>query len=273
MLTKISIIFLYLRIFPKTVSARFSYVSWAVIAALLAYCVGFLVYSGFQCAPISYFWTQWDGEHKGYCNNFQLAVYLNSGFNIFFDLVVCFLPVPKLMAIQVQDKQRKVGVVLTFLVGLFVTTCSMVRLKYLSHIDETTNPTYDYTAISLWSGIECEVGVICACMPTVIGPLLYFFREHFGSKLSSLSKSGASRFTANASRIENEEGVKRLPSTSTEHEHEWEMNDREHTSKHGGIERITETQIHRTSLEQLSDDDVKLIHRGYGLDGRNQWQV
>ena len=191
----------------------------------------------------------------------------------FFDLVVCFLPVPKLMAIQVQDKQRKVGVVLTFLVGLFVTTCSMVRLKYLSHIDETTNPTFDYTAISLWSGIECEVGVICACMPTVIGPLLYFFREHFGSKLSSLSKSGASKFTTNASRIDNEEGVKRLPSTSTGHEHEWEMNDREHASKHGGIERITETQIHRTSLEQLSDDDVKLIHRGYGLDGRNKWEV
>jgi hypothetical protein len=81
-LTKISIVLLYLRIFPKTVSARFSYVSWAVIAALLAYCVGFLVYSGFQCAPISYFWTQWDGEHEGYCNNFQLAVYLNSGFNM-----------------------------------------------------------------------------------------------------------------------------------------------------------------------------------------------
>jgi hypothetical protein len=287
-LTKISIIFLYLRIFPKTVSARFSYVSWAVIAGLLSYCVGFLVYSGFQCAPISYFWTQWDGEHKGYCNNFQLAVYLNSGFNMqvlsrhrsaciklirisFFDLIVCFLPVPKLIAIQVKDKQRKAGVVLTFLVGLFVTTCSMVRLKYLSHIDETTNPTYDYTAISLWSGIECEVGVICACMPTIIGPLLYFFREHFGSKLSSLSKSGASKFTTNASRIESEEGVKRLPSTASDQE--WEMNDRERAPKHGGIERVTETQIHRNSHEQLSDDDVKLIHQGYGLDRRNQWDV
>jgi hypothetical protein len=193
----------------------------------------------------------------------------------FFDLTVCFLPISKLMAIQVQDKQRKVGVILTFLVGLFVTTCSMVRLKFLSHIDETTNPTWDYTKISLWSGIECEVGVICACMPTIMGPLLYFFREHFGTKLSTLSKSGASRFTGNASRIENEEGVKRLPSTSTEHEHEheWEMNDRESAPKHGGIERITETQIHRTSHEQLSDDDVKLIRQVYRHDGKNPWDV
>ncbi|KAM0700884.1 hypothetical protein Q7P35_012606 [Cladosporium inversicolor] len=263
-LTKISIILLYLRIFPKTVSPRFSYVSWVVIAALLAYCVGFLVYSGFQCAPISYFWTQWDGEHEGYCNNFQLAV--------FFDLTVCFLPIHKLIAIQVQDKQRKIGVVLTFLVGLFVTACSMVRLKYLSHIEETVNPTYDYTEITLWSGIECEVGVICACMPTIMGPLLYFFREHFGTKLSSLSKSGASRFTGNASRIESDEGVKRLPSTASEPE--WELHDREQVPKHGGIERVTETQIHRTSHEQLSDDDVKLINQGgYRHDGRDQWDV
>jgi hypothetical protein len=68
------------------------------------------------------------------------------------------------MQIQVQDKRRKAGVVLTFLVGLFVTACSMVRLKYSSGVSKITNATYDYTDISLWSGIECEVGVICACM-------------------------------------------------------------------------------------------------------------
>jgi hypothetical protein len=44
--TKISIVLLYLRIFPKTVSPRFSYVSWAIIAGLIAYCVSFLIYCG-----------------------------------------------------------------------------------------------------------------------------------------------------------------------------------------------------------------------------------
>ena len=270
-LTKISIVLLYLRIFPISVSARFSYVSWAVIAALLAYGVGFLIYSGFQCAPVSYFWTQWDGEHEGHCNNFQLAVYINSGLNIFFDLTVFFLPIPKLMAIQVQDKRRKVGVVLTFLVGLFVTACSMVRLKYLSQVSKITNATYDYTDITLWSGIECEVGVICACMPTIIAPLLYFFRKKFGSKLSSFSKSNASKSNTTTSRIAGDKGVKRLPSTTSEHE--LEMDDRERTPKHGGIERITETKMYHTSHEQSSDDDVKLIYQGYGHDGRNQWDI
>jgi hypothetical protein len=46
MLTKISIVLLYLRIFPKTVSPRFSYVSWAIIGGLIAYGVSFLIYCG-----------------------------------------------------------------------------------------------------------------------------------------------------------------------------------------------------------------------------------
>jgi hypothetical protein len=274
-LTKISIVLLYLRIFPRTVSARFSYVSWAVIAALVSYALAFLIYCAFQCQPVSYFWTQWDGEHEGYCNNFQLAVYINSGLNIFFDLVVCFLPIKKLAAIQVKDKRRKVGVVLTFLVGLFVTTCSMVRLKYSSNVSNITNPTYEYTKISLWSGIECEVGVICACMPTIIGPTLYFFRENFGSKLSSFNKSGSGQTATSASRNANDKGIKRLPSTSDEHESSWEMDKRERAPKHGGIERTTETNVYHTAHEQSSEDDVKLIYQGYRYDRdrKSQWDV
>lgn len=224
----------------------------------------------FQCKPISYFWTQWDGEHEGYCNNFQLAVYINSGLNIFFDLTVFFLPIPKLTSIQVQDKRRKAGVVLTFLVGLFVTACSMVRLKYSSGVSQITNATYDYTDISLWSGIECEVGVICACMPTIISPMILFFRKHLGSKISSLnSKSGTSNSATLTSRIGNENGVKRLPSTTSENDLEMD-NRRKGQPKHGGIERTT---MYHTSHEQSSGDDVTLIHQGYRHDGKNQWDV
>jgi hypothetical protein len=188
------------------------------------------------------------------------------------------------MQIQVQDKRRKVGVVLTFLVGLFVTACSMVRLKYSSGVSKITNATYDYTDISLWSGIECEVGVICACMPTIIGPMLLFFRENFGSKLSSFAnKSGSSNSATLTSRLGNGgDGVKRLHSTTTSEEGEHEMDDHRHrragrdsvvvVPKHGGIERTT---MYHTSHEQSSRDDVNLIkiHQGYRHDGKNQWDV
>jgi hypothetical protein len=158
------------------------------------------------------------------------------------------------MAIQVQDKRRKVGVVLTFLIGLFVTACSMVRLKYLSQVSKITNATYDYTQITLWSGIESEVGVICACMPTIIGPLLYFLREKCGSKISSLGRSSAGK-SAGVSYIVGDERVTRLPSTVGEHE--LEMNDR--ATKHNEAEKNGGSSTYQISYERSSDDNVKLL--------------
>lgn len=159
------------------------------------------------------------------------------------------------MAIQVTDKRRKVGIVLTFLIGLFVTVCSMVRLKYLSQVSKVTNATYEYTQISLWSAIESEVGVICACMPTIIGPTLNFFRNTFGSTLNSLSKSGTSK-TGTSTSYMGDKRVTRLPSETSEGD--LELNDR--PIKHGVIEQTRETTIyHHPSTEQWSDDDMKLL--------------
>ena len=166
---------------------------------MLAYGVGFLFSFIFQCRPLSYTWNQWDGEHEGVCLNVKLATLFNSALNIFFDLVVFFLPVPNLIALQSRSTKSKVGVVVIFLVGLFVTVCSVVRLKYIPHLWTTQNPTFDYNDIALWSGLEGDVGVCCACMPMVAGPVLYFFREKIGSRLSSVTKSNSSKSTMNLS--------------------------------------------------------------------------
>lgn len=175
-----------------------------------------------------------------------------------FDLIVFALPIPKLMAIQVQDKRRKVGVVLTFLIGLFVTVCSMVRLKYLSNVSDVVNATYEYNNISLWSGIESEVGVICACMPTIIGPLLHFFRNNFGSKLSSFGKSSTSKSVTASTHISGDKGITRLPSSVNEPD--LEMDNR--VGKHGGIAKTTETSVyHHPAYDHSSEDDIELLHR------------
>jgi hypothetical protein len=265
--TKISIVLLYLRIFPKQVSQRFSYISWAVIAGLLAYLVGFYIYFALECRPLSYFWHQWDGEHKGVCPSNESAIYVNSAFNIFFDIVVFFLPVPKLMSLQVRDTRRKVGVILTFLVGLFVTICSIVRLRYLAAFSQVTNATYHFNNIALWSGLEGDIGVICACIPTIAGPMMYFLREKVGSKLSSSMKSSTGGFkkSANSSRLTGGKSITRLPSTASERG--LELGNR--VQKHDGIERTTVTSVDHSS----SDDDLELGHQNSSLQAKNQWEV
>jgi len=282
-LTKISIVLLYLRIFPKEVSNRFTYTCWAVIAGLTGYGIAFIVYFAFECRPISLFWTQWDGEHEGTCLPLQKAIYANSALNIFFDLIVFFLPVPKLLALQVRDKRRKIGAVLTFLLGLFVTICSIVRLQYLAQLGKVANATYHYNAISLWSGLEGDVGVICACMPTIAGPVLYFFREKVGTKISSLSKSvsgnGKSTTTA-SSRFTGDKSIQRLPSRAPS-EHQLEGDEFANNGRtRGGIEKTTVTSVYGYSPPQLEletrggGDDVESTEpRVPSRERRDPWEV
>jgi hypothetical protein len=65
--------------------------------------------------------------------------------------------------------KKKIGIILTFLVGLFVTICSVVRLKALVGWTESRNATMDFAKLAAWSLVELNVGVICACMPGMAG--------------------------------------------------------------------------------------------------------
>ena len=153
-LTKISVVLLHLHISPKEVSKQFQYVGWTVIAGLVLNCLAFLCRPHHGVPAHHPFWDQRDGEHEGYCIDIQTSAYVNGGANIFFDLVVFFVPIPKLIKLQIQSTRRKVGVILTFLVGLFVTTCSAIRLQYLAKVGDLTNATFHYNDIGLWTGLE-----------------------------------------------------------------------------------------------------------------------
>ena len=273
--TKISIVLLYLRIFPSNASRRFEYISWTIIAGLAAYLLGFWIFFAANCRPLSYFWNQWDGEHEGSCPGTENALYTNSALNIFFDLVVFFLPVPQIMSLQIKDTRRKVGVLFTFLVGLFVTICSIIRLRYLAAYGKLSNITYNYNDIALWSGLEGDIGVICACMPTVAGPILYFFREKIGSKIgtkfSSHTKSSTGPFkkSLNSSRIAGDKSITRLPSTASERD----VGLDKHLPKHAGFQNATGTPMYDLPNHGSSDDVVELVHQKRKPDAKNEWEV
>lgn len=63
---KLSILCFYLKIFPN---GRFKYILWATIIFDAVFGFIFIFAALFQCRPIQFFWTNWDGEHKGKCFN------------------------------------------------------------------------------------------------------------------------------------------------------------------------------------------------------------
>lgn len=183
-ITKISVLLLYLRIFPSTVSTWFRACCYIVTGLCTAYAIAMWISILFECHPINYAWLLWDGEHKGTCINTQALIYACSAINIVLDSMVFFLPIPKLMQLEVSGR-KKIGICLTFLVGLFVTICSAVRLQYLVQWGASRNPTWDYTQIAIWSAIEGNLSVICACLPAMAGPIKRAWQRTLGSRLSS----------------------------------------------------------------------------------------
>ena len=63
-LLKMSLLFFYLRIFPAT---KIRNILWATIIFNAVYGAAFIFTGIFQCQPISFYWTKWDGEHEGKC--------------------------------------------------------------------------------------------------------------------------------------------------------------------------------------------------------------
>jgi hypothetical protein len=102
--------------------------------------------------------------------------------------------------------KKKVGIVSTFLVGLFVTICSIIRLRALVGWSTSTNQTMDYANLAVWSLIELDVGVICACMPGMAG-LFRRLRKRSTEYIRSRSSRNASQILGDTRKGSNQQAI------------------------------------------------------------------
>ncbi|SPO02589.1 related to integral membrane protein PTH11 [Cephalotrichum gorgonifer] len=214
-LLKTIFLFLYLHIFVGVTTRR---VLWATLILNGLFGVAFILAGIFQCRPISYFWTKWDGEHEGSCVNNNALAWANAIISIMFDVWILAIPISQLRKMQMHWK-RKVAVGIMFAVGAFVTIVSVLRLQSIVHFTmDQDNPTWENAAITKWSAIEVNVGLICACMPTIRMALVKAFKifregttnrgyvsgkdNYPGSRSRSIPHQGSSSHRGNAARVD-----------------------------------------------------------------------
>ncbi|KAL5120690.1 hypothetical protein ACEQ8H_001439 [Pleosporales sp. CAS-2024a] len=160
-ISKISILFFYLRVFPLQ---SFRTATFSVMGLSVAYTIAFFLVTTFQCRPLSYAWTQWDGLHKGSCNNIHLQGWIVAAVSILLDAMIMALPMKRLASLNLNLK-KKLMVMSMFSVGIFVIVVSIIRLYSLIHFANTENITWNYVDAGLWSLIEIDVSIVCGCMP------------------------------------------------------------------------------------------------------------
>ncbi|KAJ5545097.1 hypothetical protein N7535_006516 [Penicillium sp. DV-2018c] len=190
-MTKISICCFYLRIFPDK---RFRLATYITIGLNVAYLIAFVLISVFQCRPLPGAWERWDKPQDYKCNAINAQGWAAAVINMALDILVMALPLRQLYHLNLSLK-RKSYVMCMFGLGIFVTLVSILRLNSLISFASTTNLTWDYVSIGYWSTIECDVGVICACLPAIrsllrrLAPGLFGDTQHTKSAYGVTSHS------------------------------------------------------------------------------------
>lgn len=139
-----------------------------------------MVTSGFVfCLPISDFWNLDLAVRKESCLPQGPVWYSNAGIQILTDVVILILPMPLLSSLHLP-RQQKAGIMIVFGLGIFVIATSSARLYELSTMIGRRDFTKTNAEAAVWSSLEANVSIICACLPP-IHPLLsrvfsFFFR-------------------------------------------------------------------------------------------------
>ncbi|KAK0736651.1 hypothetical protein B0T21DRAFT_288000 [Apiosordaria backusii] len=160
-----SIILFYLRVFPVQSDFKLRrIIVWTGVFNIV-YNISFFFAVLFQCKPISAFWTAWEGVGEGQCVNLNALAWSAAATGIAFDIWLLALPFPQLLSLNLHWKKKLMGSMM-FSVGAAVLIISLIRLKTINATTRAVNPTKDTVDLSLWTGIELDVGVICPCLPS-----------------------------------------------------------------------------------------------------------
>lgn len=171
---------------------------WATIATLFvvnAAGIALTLVTIFQCTPVGAAF-RYPVPAVYHCTDI-ITIYLSSApVNIITDLAILFLPMPILTSMRLPRKQKTI-LVITFGFGLFVAIVDIVRIAYLQSAstyrltqildyqkDDSPGRDADVTDFSwyasysfMWSAIEVNVGIMCACVPA-LKPLVSRFMPH-----------------------------------------------------------------------------------------------
>ncbi|KAH7402899.1 hypothetical protein BKA66DRAFT_507745 [Pyrenochaeta sp. MPI-SDFR-AT-0127] len=175
-LTKISFLFFCLRIFPRKELRKTIY---TLVAISAAFGISSIFTCLFNCTPVSFIWTHWDGEHTGTCVNFHIFAWIHAGVNIVLDIIIIGVPIPELLRLKLNTK-KKIYIVMMFSIGTFTTIVSIVRLQALVTFSSSKNATFDNVPTGYWSNLEAFVGIFCVCMPALRRFLANLFPRCFG---------------------------------------------------------------------------------------------
>ncbi|KAH7420176.1 MFS transporter-like protein [Cadophora sp. MPI-SDFR-AT-0126] len=225
MATKTSILIFYLRMSRNTqkILRIASYVTLGVVN-IAGVVLTFL--NAFQCSPVNAAYDPTKSNQK--CISIVTLYLCSAPVNIITDLAILVLPIPVLTGMRLPQRQKTV-LILTFALGVFVTIVDVVRIYYLQQAVDNqsigqsrlgTGIDFAWTASTslMWSAVEVNVGIICACIPT-LKPLV---KRILPSMITDRSRSGSGsneKSGSFSSQLQRDSNAEQQPSVAESNSH------------------------------------------------------
>ncbi|RDI88319.1 hypothetical protein Vi05172_g1937 [Venturia inaequalis] len=209
-LTKVSVLMFARRLVRGTCSRNFKWAIWAAIAFVLAHTIAFYVLTFVACRPFVALWQQYNPDWLAknpvfFCTDAVLTTQLSKlagALSVVTDFYSVMLPAVLIFKIRIT-KRQKYGLLFIFGLGYLVVAAGIARTIYL---DRAQAEVYDKSWLTfnifVASIAECNVGIACACAPSMKTLFGRFFRDvsvKYGS-------GGNSQIRSKADSIKNNNG-------------------------------------------------------------------
>ncbi|PGH15073.1 hypothetical protein AJ80_05698 [Polytolypa hystricis UAMH7299] len=172
-ITKMGMLAVLYRINPSII---YRSIVVAIAVAIIAYTAALCSITGGPCSPLK----------EGTLNCLQGVALSHAVLNIASDFAVLAVPIPTIYSLKLTLKQKiSLGCLLG--VGSGVIICSIARLPYVVILPNEPDATYYQAILGVWSIVEVNLGVICACAMR-LKPLIKTYLPQLGI-FSSRSRS------------------------------------------------------------------------------------
>jgi hypothetical protein len=119
----------------------------------------------FACDPIEAQWNITIADKT--CISFGAVYITGSTPNVVTDLLILLMPVPYVWRLHAPVSQRLILVGM-FMLACFVSIVSIMRLTILVGIPfASSDVTYNTKKVIVWSIVEINIGLMCACFPSM----------------------------------------------------------------------------------------------------------
>ncbi|KAL4971890.1 hypothetical protein BDW66DRAFT_163319 [Aspergillus desertorum] len=181
-LTKVAIICFFMQVFP---GPKFRLLCYGTIVWCFLFMISTTITAILACVPVEKMWTNWMGAQEGVCYDNNAFWWAHSAINIATDLWILCMPIPLLLKLQLKLK-KKIYLLSMFSVGTVITVISIVRFSGLLKYSTSSNITYNNVMVATYSVIECNISIMCCCMPAILSTLRRAFPAVFDSQNRSL---------------------------------------------------------------------------------------